>query len=191
MGQRIEELAALSLGMEGLSYLHSQHKDAGPIKECSCEYAKAFRVVSALRCKDSYEELKAKIRREARNRCLDEIESLANGESIEHGIGLDVERVYSLSVLKTKQTNGVKIKDFIEYEKELYGHCTKCGADIAQPDIPYAHKSVAGNIMPGHTDTEVPKEIKDLLWHDDEYESKDKQVNDRLIEAFRRGKGCK
>jgi len=65
MGQRIEELAALSLGMEGLSYLHSQHKDAGPIKECSCEYAKAFRVVSALRCKDSYEELKAKIRREA------------------------------------------------------------------------------------------------------------------------------
>jgi len=129
------------------------------------------------------------------------------------------------------------------------GHCPTCGADVTQPDIPYAHKSVAGNIMPGHTDTEVPKEdylsrleknwhsalnhllfsypqilkvfpmvpekvrglidttikearkvnqknavpeqIKDLLWHDDEYESKDKDVNDRLIEAFRRGKGCK
>jgi len=71
------------------------------------------------------------------------------------------------------------------------GHCPTCGADVTQPDIPYAHKSVAGNIMPGHTNTEVPKEIKDLLWHDDEYESKDKQVNDRLIEAFRRGKGCK
>jgi hypothetical protein len=61
-----------------------------------------------------------------------------------------------------------------------------CGADITQPDIPYAHKSVAGNLMPGHTD--IQKQIEDLLWHDDEYESKDKQVNDRLIESFRRGK---
>jgi hypothetical protein len=42
------------------------------------------------------------------------------------------------------------------------GHCPTCGADVTQPDIPYAHKSVAGNIMPGHTNTEVPKEIKDL-----------------------------
>ena len=40
-------------------------------------------------------------------------------------------------------------------------------------------------------DVETPEQIKDLLWHDDEYESKDKDVNDRLIEAFRRGKGCK
>jgi len=43
--------------------------------------------------------------------------------------------------------------------------CPQCGVDITDRSIPYAHKSVAGNIMPGHTDTEVPKEIKDLLWH--------------------------
>ena len=109
--------------------------------------------------------------------------------------------------------------------KELLnnGHCPTCGADYTKPDVPYAHKSAAGNIMPGHTDTkqthvsdvadwqdgapkskptglmafeisteqEFTEQIKDLLWHDDEYESKDKHVNDRLIEAFRRGKGCK
>jgi hypothetical protein len=148
-----------------------------------------------------------------------------------------------------EECGGVKIKSVTEYESELYGHYAKCGADITQPDIPYAHTSVAGNIMPGHTDTEVPqedylsrleknwhsalnhllfsypkilkefpmvpgkvretidimikearkvnqknaspKEIEDLLWHDDEYESKDKHVNDRLIEAYRRGKDSK
>ena len=44
--------------------------------------------------------------------------------------------------------------------KELLnnGHCPTCGADVTQPDIPYAHKSVGGNIMPEHTDTEVPQE---------------------------------
>ena len=31
------------------------------------------------------------------------------------------------------------------------GYCPQCGADYTQPDVPYAHKSVAGNIMPGHT----------------------------------------
>jgi hypothetical protein len=30
------------------------------------------------------------------------------------------------------------------------GYCSQCGADYTQPEIPYAHKSVAGNIMPGH-----------------------------------------
>jgi hypothetical protein len=50
---KIEELAALSLGMEGLCVLHSEHKDAGPIRECACEYAKAFRVISDMRRKDS------------------------------------------------------------------------------------------------------------------------------------------
>ena len=38
---------------------------------------------------------------------------------------------------------------------------------------------------------ETPKDIEDLLWNDDEYESKDKQVNERLIEAYRRGKDSK
>jgi hypothetical protein len=122
-----------------------------------------------------------------------------------------------------EECGGVKIKSVTEYESELYGHCAKCGADITQPDIPYAHKSAAGNLMPGHTDTkqihvsdvadwkngapkskptglmafeisteqEFTEQIKDLLWHDDEYESKDKQVNERLIEAFRRGKDSK
>jgi hypothetical protein len=109
--------------------------------------------------------------------------------------------------------------------KELLnnGHCPTCGADYTKPDVPYAHKSAAGNIMPGHTDTkqihvsdvadwqngapkskptglmafeisteqEFTEQIKDLLWHDDEYESKDGQVNERLIEAFRRGKDGK
>jgi hypothetical protein len=53
MDQRIKEKAALSLGMEGLCVLHSEHKDAGPIRECACEYAKAFRVISDMRRKDS------------------------------------------------------------------------------------------------------------------------------------------
>jgi hypothetical protein len=36
--------------------------------------------------------------------------------------------------------------------------------------------------------TDVPNEIKDLLWGDDEYESKDVQINKRLIEAYNRGR---
>lgn len=47
-------------------------------------------------------ELKAQIRREARKRCLDEIEALAKGESIESGIGADVERVYYLALCSQK-----------------------------------------------------------------------------------------
>lgn len=40
--------------------------------------------------------------------------------------------------------------------------CPQCAADVTQPDIPYAHKSASGNLMPGHID--IPIEIADLLW---------------------------
>ena len=68
------------------------------------------------------------------------------------------------------------------------GHCPQCGADVTQPDIPYAHRSVYGRLMPGHTDAKIPEEIKDLIWHDEEYEVNDKRVNDRLVEAYKRGR---
>ena len=50
-------------------------------------------------------ELKAQIRREARKRCLDEIEALFKGKSIESGIGADVERVYYLICCKLKPSS--------------------------------------------------------------------------------------
>ena len=43
-------------------------------------------------------ELKAEIRREARKRCLDEIEALSTNTLIEAGVGCDVYRVYKLAV---------------------------------------------------------------------------------------------
>jgi hypothetical protein len=57
MDQRIKEKSALSLGMEGLCALHSEHKDAGPIRECACEYAKAFRVISDMRREEPEEQV--------------------------------------------------------------------------------------------------------------------------------------
>lgn len=36
--------------------------------------------------------------------------------------------------------------------------CPQCGADVTQPQIPYAYNSVAGNIMPGHAN---PIELSD------------------------------
>ena len=38
---------------------------------------------------------------------------------------------------------------------------------------------------------EMPEEIKDLLWKDDEYSHKDAEVSSRLAEAYRRGQQSK
>ena len=49
------------------------------------------------------EEREAEIRREARDRCLDEIEALSKGEDIEFGVGVDVNRAYYLAIHRYSQ----------------------------------------------------------------------------------------
>ena len=50
--------------------------------------------------------IKAEIRREARQRCLDELEAFSKGEEIESGVGTDVERVYLLLLQRHENRQG-------------------------------------------------------------------------------------
>jgi hypothetical protein len=52
---------------------------------------------------ESAEEHDARIRREARKRCLDEFAAFSKDMQIEHGIGADVIRVYALTNLREEQ----------------------------------------------------------------------------------------
>jgi hypothetical protein len=54
----------------------------------------------------SLPELKAEIRREARKRCLEELEAYSKGEDIESGIGVDVERAYLMMIQRHEQKDG-------------------------------------------------------------------------------------
>jgi hypothetical protein len=98
------------------------------------------------------------------------------------------------------------------------GRCEQCGADYNQYDVPFSHKSVAGNLMPGHADipttpakriplyglsmwevsaaeqeiNPVFYKIKDLLWDKvpdtDEYNDPVSNHNTLVYVGFLRGK---
>ena len=70
------------------------------------------------------EEKEDEIRRESRRRCLDEIEALSKGESIKHGIGSDVERIYCFVVQRYSQKERtLKVTEYPENQSivELLG----------------------------------------------------------------------
>jgi hypothetical protein len=84
-------------------------------------------------------EREAEIRREARKRCLDEIEALSKNESIESGVGSDVEKVYYLAILSKNEKKELTLDQYvtiariaeeaIEAEEKIYGdkHTRKSG----------------------------------------------------------------
>lgn len=76
---------------------------------------------------------------------------------------------------------------FIAPEPE-YGVCEKCGARV-QDGATMSHSSAHGTLFPGHTEPEVPEEIKDLLIEDtlDGTTCRAANSNTRVIEAYRRG----
>lgn len=101
------------------------------------------------------------------------------------------------------------------------GHCPTCGANYTKPDVPFSHKSAAGNLMLGHADipttpakriplyglsmwevsaaekeiNPVFDEIEDLLWDEvpvaDEYNDPVSLHNTLVLAGFVRGKEVK
>ncbi len=91
------------------------------------------------------EEREAEIRSEARKRCLDEIEALSKNESIEFGIGCDVNRVYCFAMQRYSQRESVHNIQNISIV-ELIGSCITEYSDWCWENLERA--SVGKELLP-------------------------------------------
>jgi hypothetical protein len=64
--------------------------------------ANPLTMVVADEISESSEARDARIRRESRRRCLDEIEAISKGSDIESGVGSDVMRVYAIALARVQ-----------------------------------------------------------------------------------------